>query len=343
MKEKSPICFKIVLVGEAQTGKTQIMRRFVFNQFSSSYQTSAINFEVKKFTDSKGRFFKVEIWDACGQDKACVIPYIKAVHIIGIVIDGSRKLEAAKLSKWLDQIKKTPHEAVFICLIVNKTDLIENFDKTYKNALRQQLRVVLKGNAHNLENTPIFYCSAKTGYGIEKIFHTMTFYFAENHFREPNQSKLPQKVAPVLKLKNAELSLPFWEKISDTLFKHKFLVGSNSLLVLGAVILLIVATLPMGSFLAVGLPFSAVTMAFIIAGVSLILWNIGYAMGHWLLKFWNHHEMESSQHDREESLIDFFSLPQAQEAKKTPIQNTSASNQKRPKEVAYQVSTLTLK
>ena len=133
MQEKSPVCFKIALVGETKTGKTQIMRRFIFNKFNPAYQTAFINFEIKKFTDSKGRTFKVQIWDACGQDHAYAISYVKTVNVIGIVVDGSHTLGASNLSKWIEKIKKIMAKSVFICLIISKIDLIEFFDKTYKN------------------------------------------------------------------------------------------------------------------------------------------------------------------------------------------------------------------
>lgn len=61
--------FKIVLIGESDTGKTSMLLRFVDNKFSPEYQcTIGVDFKIKtlRVDDS---VVKMQIWDTAGQER----------------------------------------------------------------------------------------------------------------------------------------------------------------------------------------------------------------------------------------------------------------------------------
>lgn len=350
MEQKEPISLKMMLVGETQTGKTQIIRRFVGNQFSTAYQSAFINFESKKFTDRQGKLFKLQLWDACGQHQTSILSYLQAVNIIGLVVDGSRPLEAAKLAAWLLQIKKTALESVLICMIVNKVDLMIRFDEVHENSLTRQLKAVLKANGYDAQSIPIFYCSAKTGQGIHALFYTMASYFAKAQVETIKQNRLTQ-IAPIkatVKINedvshNIQLSPTFWNRISGILSQHKFFIGGNGILILAAVMLSLALAFPAVGCIALGLSFSAMTIALVMIGIMLVVFNTGYAMHDRFLLCENNDDSEVLTYDQ--AILHThgsFSLP-AKEMTENAVQTRHIFHpQTQHEEIRHTISTFKL-
>lgn len=63
--------FKIVLIGESNTGKTSLLLRFAENTFSENYLcTIGVDFKTKTLSVDKGsRLVKLQIWDTAGQER----------------------------------------------------------------------------------------------------------------------------------------------------------------------------------------------------------------------------------------------------------------------------------
>ena len=61
--------FKILIVGDAKTGKSCLLQRFVNDSFSENYiSTIGIDFMVKTVTLA-GNTLKLQIWDTAGQER----------------------------------------------------------------------------------------------------------------------------------------------------------------------------------------------------------------------------------------------------------------------------------
>ena len=320
--EKEPIFLKVVLVGDAQAGKTQLMSRFVFNEFNTAYdQSICINFEAKSFTDNKGRLFEVQIWDTCGQDNTFVAPYIKELNVIGVVVEASVLFKAAKLSEWINQIKKVVPE-IPICLFVNKTDLLTQFDEADRRKIYQKLQVILRESGCDPGKIPIFFCSAKTGSGIKEAFQIIVSSFVENHWEQP-YFKLEREISQI-----NHLSIR-WHELRDTLSHHKFWVGSNLVLIEGIIIGLIVASCLMGSVFVFGFPLSALAVSAMLGGSILLLWNVACVVGHQFLERWDN-RTEQIDHDSDVCWKMFFPSDPEQKTIKTGVsfQSTIIGHQK---------------
>ena len=87
------ILFKIILVGDTSVGKTNIINKYIKNEFREDfYATIGVEFSHKKFV-VENRKIKAQIWDTAGQEryKAITRAYYKGAKGAFIVYDITRK------------------------------------------------------------------------------------------------------------------------------------------------------------------------------------------------------------------------------------------------------------
>ena len=59
--------FKIVMIGESNTGKTSMLLRFAENTFSENYLcTIGVDFKIKTLKVDGRKLVKMQIWDTAG-------------------------------------------------------------------------------------------------------------------------------------------------------------------------------------------------------------------------------------------------------------------------------------
>ena len=121
------IYLKTILLGDPGVGKTNIINRFISQQFdSSSNPTLGSTFVEKKIR--KGRkVYCLKIWDTTGQEKYRSITklFIKGAQIV-ILVYAIDKLETFKnLNIWHEYINEQLSDSNYILAVVgNKKDLI---------------------------------------------------------------------------------------------------------------------------------------------------------------------------------------------------------------------------
>ena len=117
--------FKLVLIGDSGVGKTNILSRYLTNQFSASTQpTVGVEFGSKIIKKGE-KLIKLQIWDTAGQEryKSITSAYYKGAKGAFVVYDISRKSTFDNVDKWIKKIKNNGSEDVFILLVGNKSDL----------------------------------------------------------------------------------------------------------------------------------------------------------------------------------------------------------------------------
>lgn len=104
------IRFKCVLLGEANAGKTSLLKKYIDNSFTSDSQTTiGCSFNSKLIHIGK-RDIKLDIWDTAGQEKyRSMLPmYYKNARIIFICFDlstpGDNLME--NINYWLSELNK---------------------------------------------------------------------------------------------------------------------------------------------------------------------------------------------------------------------------------------------
>ena len=117
--------FKVVLVGDSFVGKTNIMSKYLKDEFhEDSKATVGVEFGSKQFT-IEGHPIKAQIWDTAGQEryKAITSAYYKGAKGAFVVYDITRKSSFESIDKWVNDLTATADKKITIVVIGNKSDL----------------------------------------------------------------------------------------------------------------------------------------------------------------------------------------------------------------------------
>ena len=143
--ENYDLIFKIVLIGDSGVGKTNILSRYINNEFSLATQ-STVGVEFgSKIIKKNGKVIKLQIWDTAGQEryKSITSAYYKGSKGAFVVYDITRKTTYDNIDKWIGELKTNGSEDVLIMLVGNKSDLEEKreviTEEVEKKAQEQKL------------------------------------------------------------------------------------------------------------------------------------------------------------------------------------------------------------
>ena len=117
--------FKIVIVGDSGVGKSNILCRYIQDEFyreSKSTVGVELSTKVYKINDS---LVKLNIWDTAGQEryKSITASYYKGAKGAMIVYDITKKDSFESVNKWYNDIKSMGDNNIVILLVGNKCDL----------------------------------------------------------------------------------------------------------------------------------------------------------------------------------------------------------------------------
>lgn len=151
---------KICLLGGFAVGKTSLVRRFVTDMFSETYQTTIGVTIEKKSVEAAGQHVDLLIWDLYGEDEFQSIreSYLRGSSGYILVVDGTRRA-TLDTAESLQRMAAATLGAVPFFLIINKLDRRSEWevDEDTLSRLRRQGWCILMS-------------SAKTGQGVEDLF-----------------------------------------------------------------------------------------------------------------------------------------------------------------------------
>ena len=160
------LLYKIIIIGDAAVGKSNILTRYSKNEFSENTR-STVGVELGvKFIKVKGINTKIQIWDTAGQERyrSITSSYYKGSHGCFIVYDITNESSFNNVEKWYEYVQKEAGKNISIILVGNKCDL-ENERKISKEKGQEK--------AKNLK-CAFFETSALSGVNISQIFEELT-------------------------------------------------------------------------------------------------------------------------------------------------------------------------
>ena len=180
--------FKIVLIGDSSVGKTNILSKYLNNEFDpDSKATVGVEFGTKNFK-IENNIVKVQIWDTAWQERYRSITnaYYKGAKGSLLVYDITNKSSFENLDKWLSDLRTNGDDKISLILVGNKTDL--EADRVVSLEEGKQ-----KAEFHKMA---FIETSALNGDNIEKAFNELiSDMFKDHHnlFKKENNIKLNDK------------------------------------------------------------------------------------------------------------------------------------------------------
>ena len=166
--------FKIVLIGNTSVGKTNILSKYLTDQFDpDSKATVGVEFGTKNFK-IENNIVKVQIWDTAGQERYRSITnaYYKGAKGSLLVYDITNKKSFDDLDKWILDLKTNGDDNLSLILLGNKSDL-------------EDKRVISTEEGKNkaeFYKCSFFETSALNGNNIEKAFSELIMdVYKNNH------------------------------------------------------------------------------------------------------------------------------------------------------------------
>ena len=121
------LLFKLILIGDSCVGKSNILLKYLKNQFNENSKTTiGVEFGTKNIIINNKRI-KIQIWDTAGQERyrSITSAYYKGAKGALIVYDITRKNTFDNIDKWITDLKLNLDKNICIIILGNKSDLID--------------------------------------------------------------------------------------------------------------------------------------------------------------------------------------------------------------------------
>jgi len=117
--------YKVVVIGDSGVGKSNLLSRFVRDEFSLDAKTTiGVEFATKT-VEAEGRRVKAQIWDTAGQERyrAVTSAYYRGALGALLVYDVTRPDTLAGAERWLRELREGADARAAVVLVGNKADL----------------------------------------------------------------------------------------------------------------------------------------------------------------------------------------------------------------------------
>lgn len=176
-KNQFDYLFKLLLIGDSDTGKSSILLQYSDGKFETNYITTiGIDFKMN-YTTIDNKKIKTQIWDTAGQERFRTITtaYYRGAHGIVLVYDVTNKRTFDNVSNWMSHLTKHVQKDAIIFVVGNKCDDEDKRCVTYEEGLE-------RATAYDCK---FFETSAKTGLNISSTFSELIYTIYNSNMVRP--------------------------------------------------------------------------------------------------------------------------------------------------------------
>ncbi|KAF0515746.1 ras-domain-containing protein [Gigaspora margarita] len=160
---------KLVFLGEAATGKSSLMFRFVNNNFQ---ETIGVDFLIKR-CHIEDNEIKFEIWHPQKRFNSLAPTYYRGAQAAIVVYDVTKAATFDRAKSWVKELQRQVNPPKVIALVGNKIDLVQPYEDEEDEEGGEYGRQVPieEAKAYALEAGLLFFeTSAKKGDGVLDVF-----------------------------------------------------------------------------------------------------------------------------------------------------------------------------
>jgi len=124
-QEEYDYLYKVVLIGDSNVGKSNLLSRFTRNEFNlENKSTIGVEFATRSIT-TEGKTIKAQIWDTAGQERyrAITSAYYRGAVGALLVYDIAKYSSFKNVERWLTELRENADRNIVIMLVGNKSDL----------------------------------------------------------------------------------------------------------------------------------------------------------------------------------------------------------------------------
>jgi len=158
--------FKLVLLGQAGVGKSNLVLRFVKGEFHENNEsTIGAAFLTQTVPLSDQTMVKFEIWDTAGQERfnSLAPMYYRGAQAALVVYDITNESSYTRAKSWVKELQTQGTARMIIALVGNKVDLEDN-----RRVRSEEAQLYAEENGILFAET-----SAKTAHNVAQIFESI--------------------------------------------------------------------------------------------------------------------------------------------------------------------------
>jgi len=124
-QEEYDYLYKVVLIGDSNVGKSNLLSRFTRNEFNlETKSTIGVEFATRSIT-TENKTIKAQIWDTAGQERyrAITSAYYRGAVGALLVYDIAKYSTFKNVERWLTELRENADRNIVIMLVGNKSDL----------------------------------------------------------------------------------------------------------------------------------------------------------------------------------------------------------------------------
>jgi Ras-related protein Rab-32 len=162
------VLVKVLVVGNARSGKSSVVRRLAHGSFAESAEiTVGADYARKDMVVLGDVRVRLQLWDLAGQDRyaALVRPYYRGAAAVLIVCDVTKQESIQAIQEWKMEIQDKLDHDIPIVVLANKNDL-NGEEQKFDAKVAADLQVLCYEN----RVCGWFIGSAKTGENVDKCF-----------------------------------------------------------------------------------------------------------------------------------------------------------------------------
>ena len=183
------LLFKLILIGDYYVGKSNILLKYLKNQFNENSKTTVgVEFDIKNIIINNKRI-KIQIWDTAGQERyrSITSAYYKGAKGALIVYDITRKNTFDNIDKWITDLKLNGDKDICIIILGNKSDLIDKREINKNDGIKKA----------EMYKIAFLETSALNGDNISKAFDELIEQIVINNkniFQDDNENEIDKGV-----------------------------------------------------------------------------------------------------------------------------------------------------